>query len=97
MGGTVGIAVGQAIYTSILKRKLNRIPNLSGFDTSPVGLSESVRTLHTLPVSDEADIFIPICSCPMHHYYSNLNEEKSYTLLRNLSPRYGSSIRLLLE
>ena len=97
MGGTVGIAVGQAIYTSILKRKISRIPDLSGFDTSPVGLSESVRTLHTLPVSDEADVFVSICSCPMLYFYSNRNEGKSSTLLRNLSPRYGSSIRLLLE
>jgi hypothetical protein len=54
MGGTVGIAVGQALYTSILKKKINKIPNLSGFDTSPGALSESVRTLKGLPVSNEA-------------------------------------------
>ncbi|KAI9508296.1 MFS amino acid permease [Russula earlei] len=41
MGGTVGIAIGQALYTSILKRKLKRIPNLGGFDASPAALSES--------------------------------------------------------
>jgi hypothetical protein len=52
MGGTVGIAIGQALYSSILKRKINRIPGLSGFDTSPGALSESVRTLKYLPVSD---------------------------------------------
>ena len=97
MGGTVGIAVGQTIYTSILKRKINRIPNLSGFDTSPAGLSDSVRTLHTLPVSDKAEVLFLICSCYMHHFYSNLNEGRSSTPLRNLLPRYGSSIRLLLE
>ena len=50
MGGTVGIAVGQAIYTSILKKKINKIPGLSGFDTSSAALSESVRTLKLLPV-----------------------------------------------
>jgi hypothetical protein len=54
MGGTVGIAVGQALYTSILKKKINKIPGLSGFDTSPGALSESVRTLKFLPVSNEA-------------------------------------------
>jgi hypothetical protein len=54
MGGTVGIAIGQALYTSILKKKINQIPGLSGFDTSPGALSESVRTLQSLPVSDEA-------------------------------------------
>ena len=51
MGGTVGIAIGQALYTSILKKKISKIPSLSGFDTSPGALSESVRTLKTLPVS----------------------------------------------
>jgi hypothetical protein len=51
MGGAIGISVGQAIYTSILKRKINRIPDLSGFDTSPAALSQSVRTLQRLPVS----------------------------------------------
>jgi hypothetical protein len=54
MGGTVGIAIGQALYTSILKKKINRIPGLSGYDTSPGALSESVRTLQSLPVSHEA-------------------------------------------
>jgi len=49
MGGTVGISVGQAIYSSILKRKINRIPDLSGIDTSPSALAESVRTLQRLP------------------------------------------------
>lgn len=58
MGGTVGIAVGQTLYTSILRRKIKRIPDLSGFDTSPAGLSDSVRTLRNLPVSDEAEILL---------------------------------------
>lgn len=49
MAGTIGISIGQAIYTSILKRKINRIPDLSGFDTSPAALTESVRTLQRLP------------------------------------------------
>jgi hypothetical protein len=53
MGGTVGIAVGQALYTSILRKKINKIPGLSGFDTSPGALSESVRTLPRLPASNE--------------------------------------------
>jgi hypothetical protein len=54
LGGTVGIAIGQALFTSILKKKINKIPGLSGFDTSPGALSESVRTLNRLPVSHEA-------------------------------------------
>ena len=51
MGGTVGISIGQAIYSSILKKKIKRIPDLSGVDTSPAALAESVRTLQHLPVS----------------------------------------------
>jgi hypothetical protein len=56
MGGTVGISVGQAIYSSILKRKINKIPDLSGIDTSPAALAESVRTLKNLPVSERLKI-----------------------------------------
>ncbi|KAH9066301.1 MFS general substrate transporter [Lactarius vividus] len=56
MGGTVGISIGQAIYTSILKRKINRIPDLSGFDTSPAALSESVRTLQSLPQPEKGQV-----------------------------------------
>jgi len=56
MGGTVGIAVGQAIYTSVLRKKLNKIPNLNGFDTSPAALSESVRTLQRLPQPEQGEI-----------------------------------------
>ncbi len=54
MGGTVGVSIGQAIYTSILK-KINRIPYLSGFDTSLAALFESVRTLQRLPVNNFDD------------------------------------------
>jgi len=60
MGGTVGIAVGQAIYTSILKKKVNKIPNLSGFNTSPAALSESVRTLQRLPVGYDVNVLCPV-------------------------------------
>ena len=52
MGGTIGISIGQAIYTSILKRKINKIPDLSGIDTSPAALAESVRSLRRLPVNN---------------------------------------------
>ncbi|KAH9993769.1 MFS amino acid permease [Russula vinacea] len=48
LGGTVGIAVGQALYSSILKRKINRIPGLT--------LSESVRTLKFLPQPERGEI-----------------------------------------
>ncbi len=54
MGGTVGVSIGQAIYTSILK-KINRILNLSGFDTSPAVLSESVWMLQRLLVNNFDD------------------------------------------
>ena len=56
MGGTVGIAVGQAIYTSILKKKIDKIPGLSGFDTSSAALSQSVRTLQQLPVCPDVNL-----------------------------------------
>ncbi|KAI9446080.1 MFS general substrate transporter [Lactarius indigo] len=49
LGGAVGISIGQAIYTSILKRKIDRIPDLSGFDTSPAALARSVKKLKNLP------------------------------------------------
>jgi hypothetical protein len=53
MGGTVGIAIGQALYTSMLRRKIDKIPGLGGLDTSAAALSESVRTLQGLPVGDD--------------------------------------------
>lgn len=56
MGGTVGIAIGQALYTSILKKKINKIPGLSGFNTSPGALSESVRALKGLPEPERGEI-----------------------------------------
>lgn len=56
MGGTVGISIGQAIYSSVLKRKINRIPDLSGVDTSPAALAESVRTLQYLPEPQKGQI-----------------------------------------
>ena len=51
MGATVGISIGQAIYTSVLKRKINGQSDLTRTDTSPAALAESVRTLRHLPVS----------------------------------------------
>lgn len=56
MGGTVGIAIGQAIYTSVLKKKINKIPDLSGFDTSSAALSGSVRLLKQLPVCVDVNL-----------------------------------------
>lgn len=56
MGATVGISIGQAIYTSALKRKINRIPDLTGTDTSPAALAESVRTLQHLPQPERGQI-----------------------------------------
>ncbi|KAF8201537.1 MFS amino acid permease [Pholiota molesta] len=48
IGGTVGISVGQAIYSSVLRKKVRQLPNLV-FDTSPAALSQSVRTLQDIP------------------------------------------------
>ncbi|KAF8969828.1 major facilitator superfamily domain-containing protein [Flammula alnicola] len=48
LGGTVGISIGQAIYTSFLRQKLAHIPNLT-LDTSPNALSQSVRHLKDIP------------------------------------------------
>ncbi|KAJ6623516.1 MFS general substrate transporter [Mycena sp. CBHHK59/15] len=46
LGGTVAIAMGQAIITSTLRKRLARIPNLSAaIDTSPAALSQNVLQL----------------------------------------------------
>lgn len=47
LGGTVGISVGQAIYTSVLAKKIRSFPSLD-FDTSPTALSQSVGRLKTI-------------------------------------------------
>lgn len=44
LGGTVGISIGQAIYSSVLTKKIRSIPGLT-MDTSPGALSSSVRHL----------------------------------------------------
>ena len=43
LGGTIGISIGQAIYSSVLKQKISSLG--IDFDTSPAALAESVRTL----------------------------------------------------
>ncbi|KAF8623555.1 hypothetical protein AX15_006326 [Amanita polypyramis BW_CC] len=48
LGGTVGVSVGQAIFSSVAQKKLSQIPNL-GFNTSPSSLSESIRSLKLIP------------------------------------------------
>ncbi|KAJ7271912.1 MFS general substrate transporter [Mycena haematopus] len=50
LGGTVGIAIGQAIITSTLKKKIAKLSNLTvNIDTSPAALSQSVLTLKDIP------------------------------------------------
>ncbi|KAL0577864.1 hypothetical protein V5O48_004100 [Marasmius crinis-equi] len=49
LGGTVGIAIGQAIWSSTLSNKLDKIPNLS-LDVDSSNLSQSVR--HLKDISD---------------------------------------------
>ena len=51
IGGAVGVSVGQAVYTSVLKMKIDRIPELSGIDTSPAALAQSIRMLKHMPVN----------------------------------------------
>ncbi|KZP12598.1 MFS general substrate transporter [Athelia psychrophila] len=48
LGGSLGIAIGQAIWSSVLQEKLKKIPNV-GIDTSPAALSEGVRQLKNIP------------------------------------------------
>ncbi|RDB21176.1 putative transporter C3H1.06c [Hypsizygus marmoreus] len=48
LGGTVGISIGQAIFSSTVSKKIRKIPNIA-LDTSPGGLSESVRGLKNIP------------------------------------------------
>ncbi|KJA27390.1 hypothetical protein HYPSUDRAFT_35275 [Hypholoma sublateritium FD-334 SS-4] len=57
LGATVGISIGQAIYASVIRKKVARIPGLT-LDTSPAGLSESVRKLKDIadPVTRAAVI-----------------------------------------
>ncbi|KAI0320729.1 MFS amino acid permease [Amylostereum chailletii] len=48
LGGTIGVSIGQAIYSGVLRQKIANIPNLQ-FDTSPAALSQSVTTLKNIP------------------------------------------------
>ncbi|KAF9526981.1 MFS amino acid permease [Crepidotus variabilis] len=48
MGGTVGISVGQAIYSSRLRKKLVGI-NAGGFADSPAALIQSIGQLKSIP------------------------------------------------
>lgn len=47
LGGTVGVAIGQAIYTSQLSRRLGTIPNLPS-DTTAQSLAQEVRRIKLL-------------------------------------------------
>ncbi|KAF8228465.1 MFS general substrate transporter [Tricholoma matsutake] len=48
LGGAVGIAVSQAIYSSTIRKKIAKIPGVN-LDTSPAGLNESIRKLTSIP------------------------------------------------
>jgi MFS family permease len=48
LGGTVGISIGQAIYSSILRIKIRNIANVT-LNTSPGALLQSVGKLKTIP------------------------------------------------
>ncbi|KAJ6547701.1 major facilitator superfamily domain-containing protein [Mycena capillaripes] len=50
LGGTVAIAMGQAIITSTLRKKIAQIPNLTlSIDTSAASLSQNVLQLKNIP------------------------------------------------
>ncbi|KAF8643906.1 hypothetical protein AX16_008922 [Volvariella volvacea WC 439] len=48
LGGTVGVSVGQAVFASEIRRRIQHIPNVT-LDTSAGGLSESVKHLQDIP------------------------------------------------
>ncbi|KAG7092587.1 hypothetical protein E1B28_008930 [Marasmius oreades] len=48
LGGTMGVAIGQAIWSSTLTQRLKDIPNIP-IDTSSSALSQSVRHLKDIP------------------------------------------------
>ncbi|KII88358.1 hypothetical protein PLICRDRAFT_41528 [Plicaturopsis crispa FD-325 SS-3] len=66
LGGTVGISIGQAIFSSTIRKKIRSIPNLD-FDTSPSALSESVRKLKD--IADETTR-----NAVIHAYARSLSE-----------------------
>ncbi|KIJ41235.1 hypothetical protein M422DRAFT_68286 [Sphaerobolus stellatus SS14] len=47
IGGTIGISVGQAIWSSELRKRIAKIPNFN-IDTSPAALTQSVPTLKNI-------------------------------------------------
>ncbi|KAG6836786.1 hypothetical protein H0H93_003207 [Arthromyces matolae] len=48
IGGTVGISIGQAIFSSTLRKKISKIANIT-INTSSGGLSQSIRSLKDIP------------------------------------------------
>jgi len=65
LGGTVGISIGQAIFSSVLQEKVKSISGLT-LNTSPGALSESVRHLKDIP--DEA-----VRNAVMHAYARSIS------------------------
>ncbi|PPQ63069.1 hypothetical protein CVT24_005924 [Panaeolus cyanescens] len=64
LGGTIGISVGQAIFTSVLQKKIVQIPDLSGMDRSPTALTQGVSTLKNIPLLS----FFPLDSMPTEQH-----------------------------
>ncbi|KAF8892484.1 MFS amino acid permease [Infundibulicybe gibba] len=83
LGGTVGISVGQAIFSSTLRKKIAHIPNLA-LDTSPAALSESVRRLKDLPDPVQRNAVI-------HAYARSISE-----IWISMTPIVGASFVLIL-
>ncbi|KAH7889336.1 major facilitator superfamily domain-containing protein [Phlebopus sp. FC_14] len=60
VGGAVGIAVGEAIISSILPQKLAAIPNISSVSlgTSAATLNDDVSQIHLIPLPDHPALTI---------------------------------------
>ncbi|KAH8100187.1 MFS general substrate transporter [Cristinia sonorae] len=48
VGGTIGISIGQAIFSSFLRKSVSKIPNLD-IDTSAAALNQMVRQVKDIP------------------------------------------------
>ncbi|KAF8743642.1 hypothetical protein AX14_001699 [Amanita brunnescens Koide BX004] len=51
LGGTIGVSIGQAIFSSIARKKVSQIPGID-INTSAGALGEIVPSLKLIPVSD---------------------------------------------
>lgn len=50
LGGTIGITIGEAIFSTAVKKQVRGVAALQNIDTSPSALSESVPQLKHIAV-----------------------------------------------